>query len=132
MKLKYFFLFASCISLLSFNNAGTLKGVYIFQGGTYGGKTEGATKDYTLQRNYTDKGFTAYAYQKGYKTQKYEAGNYVLKADSCFETETFSSEPTKILGKTVHYAYKIVNGELVLSGTLPTGMRVEEHWKKVK
>ncbi|MBW4891913.1 hypothetical protein KXQ82_19470 [Mucilaginibacter sp. HMF5004] len=131
MKLKRLFLLLTCFALASFN-VSTLKGTYIFQGGTYNGKAEGAPKEYTLQRNYTDKGFTAYAYQKGMKTEKYEAGNYTLKADSCFETSTFSSQPTTMLGKTVRYNYKIKNNELILSGTLPTGMVVEEHWRKIK
>lgn len=121
-----------CFALLSFNLATSLKGVWIFQGGVYNGKAEGPPKEYKLQRNYTDKDFTAYAYQKGYKTEKYEAGNYTLKADSCLETQTFSSQPSQAMGKTIHYNYKIINGELILSGTLPSGMVVEEHWKKIK
>ena len=132
MKIKYLFLFLTGLAMVSFDNAATLKGTYIFQGGTYNGLVEGAPKEYTLQRNYTDKGFTAYAYQKGMKTLKYETGTYTLKADSCFEIETFSSQPSKILGKTVRYRYLLKNNELVLSGTLPTGMIVEEHWKKIK
>jgi hypothetical protein len=132
MRLKYLTLLLLCLALTSFNSVPTLKGIYVFQGGMYNGKPDAAPKEYTMQRNYTDKGFTAYAYQKGYKTEKYEAGNYVLKADSCLETQTFSSQPSKITGKTIHYTYKIVKGELILSGTLPTGMVVEEHWKKVK
>ncbi len=110
----------------------TLKGDYIFQGGLYNGKPDGPPKGYTLKRTYTDKGFTAYASEKGYKTEKYEAGTYVLKADSCLETQTFSSRPTQALNKTIHYALKIEKGELILSGKLPSGMVVEEHWKKIK
>jgi hypothetical protein len=132
MRLKVVTVFFFAITLLSFTGANTLKGIYTFQGGVYNGKAEGAPKEYILQRNYTDKGFTAYAYQKGYKTEKYEAGNYMLKGDSCIETATFSSQPSTLVGKQVHYQYKILKGELILSGRLPTGMVVEEHWKKIK
>jgi predicted cupin superfamily sugar epimerase len=112
--------------------ARTLKGTWQFNGGVYNGKPDGAPKAYKMQRKYTDNSFAAFALQKGYKTEKYEAGKYVLKGDSCFETSTFSSRPSQLVGKTVAYGYKIKNNELVLSGTLPSGMVVEEHWNRVR
>jgi hypothetical protein len=110
----------------------TLKGTWQFQGGIYNGKPDGAPKEYIMKRNYTDHSFVALASQTGYTTEKYEAGNYVLKGDTCFETSTFSSRPSQLVGKTVAYLFKIQNNELILSGTLPSGMVVEEHWKKIK
>lgn len=129
---KYAVLPLAVLALASFSSIPSLKGVWVYSGGVYNGKPENAPSEYTMQRKYTDDSFAAYAYQKGYKTQKYEAGNYTLTADSCMEKQTFSSQPSGLLGKTVHYAYTLKDDELILSGTLPTGMVVEEHWKRVK
>jgi hypothetical protein len=106
----------------------TLKGTWQFEGGIYNGSPDGAPKDYTMQRNYTDKSFAAFASQQGYKTEKYEAGNYIIKGDTCFETQTYSSRPSQTTGKTVAYLFKVQKNVLTLSGTLPSGMVVEEHW----
>jgi len=118
--------------LTSFQTVPNLKGTWIFQGGIYNGKKEGAPKEYTLQRKYLADKFDAFVIEKGEKTQKYQAGNYHLKKDTCLETETFSAQPSKMTGKTMRYHYLIRRDTLVLQGTLPTGMTVEEYWKKVK
>ncbi len=110
----------------------TLKGTWNFVGGIYNGKKEGPTKEYTLQRRYSVAQYEAFAIETGYKTEKYETGNYVLKGDTCIDTETFCSQPSKITNIPIHYLYKIRHDTLILTGTLPTGMQVEEYWKKVK
>jgi hypothetical protein len=110
----------------------SLKGTWEFAGGIYNGKKEGAPTDYKLQRKYTEVGYEAFASQKGYKTEKYEAGTYVFKGDTCVDTETFCSQPSKITNIPIHYIYTLKNDTLTLKGTLPTGMRVEEYWRKVK
>ena len=115
-----------------FNAATTLKGTWIFQGGIYNGKKEGAPAGYTLQRRYQAGKFDAYLVEKGEKTQRYQSGNYELKNDTCFETETYSAQPSKLTGITLHYHYIIRRDSLILQGVLPTGMSVEEYWKKVK
>lgn len=122
------------LSFTGFNAAkvATLKGTWQFAGGIYNGKPDGAPKTYTMQRIYSDHDFKAYASQKGYKTEKYEAGNYILKGDTCFEKQTYSSRPSQATGKTIVYIFKVQNNELILSGTLPSGMVVEEHWKKIR
>jgi hypothetical protein len=120
------------ISLITPPPVKILTGTWQFAGGVYNGKPDGASKEYTMKRVYTSKNFSAYASQKGYKTEKYEAGNYIIKGDTCFETSTFSSRPSQLVGKTVAYLFKIQNNELVFSGKLPSGMVVEEHWKKIK
>ncbi len=118
--------------LLSFQNAPGLTGTWIFQGGIYNGKKEGATKEYLLQRKYHLNNFDAYLLEKGQKPQKYQSGVYRLKQDTCLETETYSAQPSKLTGKTIRYHYLMRRDTLVLQGTLPTGMTVEEYWKKVK
>jgi len=120
------------IFLTSLQVQTSLKGTWNFAGGIYNGKKEGAPADYTLQRKYTDKGYQAFALEKGAKPQKYEAGNYVFKGDTCVDTETFSSEESKILNIPIHYLYTLKHDTLTLKATLPTGMRVEEYWRKVK
>ena len=120
-----------CIVLTSFINPHTLKGTWQFKGGIYNGKPDTASMQYTLRRVYADHDFNAFASQKGYKTERYEAGNYVLKGDTCFETQTYSSQPSQATGKTIAYIITFKKDEFILSGTLPSGMVVEEHWGRV-
>jgi hypothetical protein len=110
----------------------TLKGTWNFAGGIYNGKKEGAPSGYTLQRKYQVNTFNAYLLEKGSKAQKYQSGNYELKNDTCLETETFSAQPSQLTGKTIIYHYSVRQDSLILQGTLPSGMTVEEYWKKVK
>jgi hypothetical protein len=130
-KISIIALFIAIFSLATSAQAQTLTGTWQFNGGIYNGKRDTASLQYTMRRVYTSKNFNAYASQKGYKTERYEAGNYRLKGDTCFETQTYSSRPSQAMGKTIAYLYAIKNNELILSGTLPSGMVVEEHWKKV-
>ena len=119
-----------CSSFVQTTN--NLKGTYEFKGGIYNGKKEGAPVDYTLQRKYQADKFDAFLLEKGEKPQKYQSGKYQLKPDSCFETETYSAQPSKLTGITLKYHYTLRNDTLVFQGILPTGMVVEEYWKKVK
>jgi hypothetical protein len=116
----------------SFSNKETLKGIWEFQGGVYNGKKEGATVEYVLQRKYNNQHYEAFLIEKGIKPEKYEAGDYILKGDTCIETETYSSQPSKLTGIPIPYLYTIHNDTLTLKATLPSGMRVEEYWKHVK
>lgn len=110
----------------------SLKGTWEFQGGIYNGKKEGAPTEYTLQRKYKADTFDAWLIEKGEKNLKYQSGNYQLQNDSCLETETFNVQSARLTGITVHYHYHINQDTLTLQGVLPTGMKVEEYWKKVK
>jgi hypothetical protein len=112
--------------LSSFQTRPNLTGTWEFIGGIYNGKKEGATSGYTPGH------YEAFASGKGYKTEKYEAGTYVFNGDTCVDTETFSAQPSKITNIPIHYLYTFKNDTLTLRGTLPTGMRVEEYWRKVK
>src|SRR3569623_201714 len=96
----------------SFANVRTLKGTWQFAGGIYNGRQEGPTKKYTLQRKYTDTTFDAYLVEKGSKPQKYQSGYYAIKNDSCTETETFSSQSSKLTGIPVHYHYELRHDSL--------------------
>lgn len=116
--------------LSSFNQGNSLKGIWEFQGGIYNGKKEGAPTEYTLQRKYQDDKFDAYLLEKGEQPQKYQSGNYQLESDTCLETETYSAQPSQLTGKTIKYHYSIRRDTLVLQGILPTGMTIEEYWKK--
>jgi len=118
--------------IFSFQSPPVLKGTWKFVGGIYNGKKEGAPTEYSLQRKYTISGYEAFAIEKGYKTQKYEAGTYVFKGDTCVDTETFSAQPSKITNIPIHYIYTLRHDTLTLKGTLPTGMRVEEYWEKIR
>jgi hypothetical protein len=120
------------VVLCAFSGTKTLAGKWEYLGGIYNGKKDGPPAEYTLQRRYDGTHFTAFALQKGYKPEKYEAGDYILKGDTCIETQTFSSQPTKLKGIPVHYRCKIHHDSLIFNGTLPTGMVVEEYWKRVK
>ncbi|HWZ05254.1 MAG TPA: hypothetical protein VNX40_16665 [Mucilaginibacter sp.] len=118
--------------LCSFQPSPSLKGTWEFVGGIYNGKREGAPKEYSLHRKYNLTGYEAFVIEKGYKAQKYEAGTFVFKGDTCVDTESFSAQPSKITNIPIHYIYTLKNDTLTLKGTLPTGMRVEEYWKKIR
>jgi len=119
-------LFASC------SNAGKVEGKWQYAGGTYNGKQEGGTEGYQLQRTYTSKNFEAFMIEGEGEPQKYQAGDYTLNGDSCMETETYSTQPSKLTGVTVHYHYQIKGDTLIFTGKLPTGIQVEERWTKLK
>lgn len=116
----------------SFTGKQTLKGVWEFRGGIYNGKKEGAPVEYTLQRKYDKQHYEAFAIDSSNRPEKYEAGDYVLKGDTCVETETYSSQPSKLTGIPVAYIYTIRNDTLTLKATLPSGMVVEEYWRRKK
>ena len=122
----------SALLLCSFIKPVSLKGYWEFVGGIYNGKKEGAPTAYALQRKYNENSYEAFAVEKGYEPEKFEAGTYVLNGDTCVDTETFCTQPSKITNIPIHYLYIIKNDTLTLKGTLPTGMRVEEYWKKIK
>jgi len=124
--------FLLVIILAAFSDEKTLKGTWNYAGGIYNGKKEGAPADYTLQRKYTDTTFEAFGIDSANKPEKFEAGNYVLKADTCIETETYSAQPSRLMGKPITYLYEIRNDSLIFRGKLPTGMLVEEYWKRSK
>ena len=127
---KLCFLFTALL-LCSFQTPPSLKGTWEFVGGIYNGKKEGAPTEYALHRKYDDSHYEALAIEKGYNPEKYEAGDYTLIADTCIDKETFCSQPSKITNIPIHYLFIIKNDTLTLKGTLPTGMRVEEYWKRV-
>ena len=118
--------------LTSFSNNATLKGTWEFAGDITNGKKAGAPTEYILQRKYKASNFEAFVLQKGEKTLKYEAGNYTLRNDSCFETQTYCMQPSALKGITVNYSYTIRNDTLISNGILPGGIVVEEHWKRLK
>ena len=126
---------AACLILLMACNSSnsSLKGKWQYAGGITNGKAEGATKGYQLQRTYTDNNFEAYMLEEGVEPERYQAGDYTIKGDSCIETETFNMQPSQLTGVAVHYQYKLKGDTLILKGTLPTNkVQVEEHWVKIK
>jgi len=118
--------------MTSFNAANPLKGTWEYAGDIFNGKAEGAPTDYSLQRKYGSKSFESFLLEKGEKPHKYEAGDYTVTADTCSETQTYSSQDSQLIGITVHYLYTIQNDTLTLSGKLPNGNSVKEFWKKIK
>jgi len=128
---RYCLIFAAT-TLFSFISPKTLKGTWQFAGGIYNGKKEGAPEGYALQRKYTARHYQAFVIEKGAKPEKYEAGDYALNGDSCIDTETFCSQPSKIANIPIPYLYTLRNDTLTLKGTLPTGMQVQEYWIRIR
>ncbi|AMR33001.1 hypothetical protein A0256_17040 [Mucilaginibacter sp. PAMC 26640] len=108
-----------------------LAGTYQYAGGIYNGKAEKPSGGYTLQRKYDKMTYTGLFIEKGEQTLIYEKGNYRLAQDTCFETQTYSSQPSKVTGVTLHYQYQLRHDTLSLKGGLPNGTTVLEYWKKV-
>jgi hypothetical protein len=126
--MKKYTIAATILTLCSFAGKPDLQGTWKFAGGIYNGKKEGAPKEYLLVRKYGPAHYEAFAEQTGYKTEKYETGDYALNGDTCVDTETFCSQPSKITHIHIHYLFTLKHDTLTLKGTLPTGMRVEEYW----
>jgi len=118
--------------ITAFQSVPTLKGTWQFAGDMNKGKREGAPKEYALQKKYNDGHYEAFVIEKGSKPEKYETGDYVLKGDTCVDTETFCSQPSKITHIPIHYSFTIKKDTLTIKGVLPNGVQVEEYWKKVK
>ena len=129
---KFLFSIPIYIAVSAFQPAKTIIGNFKFVGGVYNGKKEGAPAKYELQRKYGPLHYEAFVLEKGYKPQKYETGNYVLKGDTCIDTETWCGQPSKITNIPIHYICTLRNDTLTFKGTLPTGMKVEEYWKRMK
>ncbi|WP_183559408.1 hypothetical protein [Mucilaginibacter sp. SP1R1] len=125
--------FVAVIFLCSFITANSpLKGVWEYRGGLFNGKLDTVSTSYRLQRTYDQLHYQALVIEKGEKSFIYEKGDYKLNADTCFETQTYCSQPSKLLGKTVKYTYTVSNDTLKLLARLPNGNKVEDHWVKVK
>ena len=129
---RLLYLIVLVIALSSFAAVSSLKGTWQYAGGISAGKHYPAPEGYSQQRIYTKDKFEAFLLEKGEKPLKYEGGKYSLKKDSCFETQTYSLQPSSLTGKTIHYRYIIKNDTLFLKGKLPNGIEVEDYWKKVK
>jgi len=126
------YLIFTALTLFSFTSPVTLKGTWQFAGGIYNGKKESAPEGYALHRKYTTTSYQAFVIEKGVKPEKYETGNYSLKGDTCVDTETFCSQPSTITNIPIRYLYTLRHDTLTLKGTLPTGMRVEEYWTRIR
>ena len=130
--INFLFLLFIALAISSFTGKKSFKGTWEFRGGIYNGKKEGAPKEYILQRIYDNTHFEAFAIDSSNSPEKYESGDYVLKGDTCIETETYSSQPSKLTGIPISYLYSVRNDTLTLKATLPSGMTVEEYWKRKK
>jgi hypothetical protein len=119
------------LALLGASAVHSLEGTYIYAGGVYNNKVESASKEYKLQRRYNDEEYEATFIEPGQDTIVYEQGKYKLQDTTCFETQTYSREPSKTLNITVPYVYSINHDTLTFTGKLPNGTTVREYWKKL-
>lgn len=129
---KLIFVIAVLLIFSSFAQVSSLKGNWEYAGGISNGKKYSAPEGFKQQRKYTKDKFEALLLEKGEKPLRYEAGEYSLKKDSCFETQTYSLQPSVLTGKKIRYRFFIKNDTLFLKGKLPNGIEVEDYWKKVK
>jgi hypothetical protein len=119
--------------LLGASAVNSLEGTYIYAGGVYNNNVESASREYKLQRRYSDEEYEATFIEPGQDTVVYEQGKYKLANDTtCLETQTYSKQPSKTLNITVPYVYHISHDTLTFTGKLPNGTTVQEYWKKVK
>lgn len=125
-------LFLAGILFSSFHQMDNLSGTWQYAGDITNGKKSAAPAEYSLQRKYTRSTYEAFVIEKGYDPQKYETGKYILKGDSCTETQTWCMQPSNLLNIAIHYRSHVLHDTLILTGILPNGTTVEEYWKKVK
>lgn len=132
MKMPIFPIVIIC-ALCSFNIGDSpLKGTWEYKGGLLNDKIDSVSTAYTLQRIYDKSHYKAVLKEKGEKDVIFEKGDYELVADTCFETQTYSLQSSKLLNKIVKYTYSISNDTLKLLTVLPNGNKVEDHWVKIK
>lgn len=130
---KLFLPAVAILLLCSFHFADSpLKGNWEYRGGIINGKLDAAPTAYKLQRDYDNEHYKAKVIEEGEKTQIYEKGDYQLKDDTCFETQTYCMQESKLLNKTIKYNYLISNDTLKLLSVLPNGNKVEDYWVKLK
>ena len=113
-------------------SSSAMKGTWQYDGGIYNKNAQKASPDFIMQRTYTADKYEAFILEEGLEAKKYAAGRYELKGDSFLVTSEYSLQPSQTVGKTISYKYKIDNDKLTLNGVLPSGMIVEEYWKKIK
>jgi len=123
---------ALIIILCSFSGEQSLKGTWKFVGSMFNGKYDGPPKEYILQRQYDDDKYDAYVLEPGQKPEKFESGSYRIKGDTCYEIQTYSSQPSKLLNVRMKYSYIIRHDSLILHAKLPSGYYEDDYWKKVK
>ncbi|GGH05453.1 hypothetical protein [Mucilaginibacter phyllosphaerae] len=129
---KILFVALLAFILCAFGADNKLNGNWEYSGGIYNGKPEAPSKDYKLLRQYDDAHYTALFIEKDAEPITYEKGDYILKQDTCLETQTFSAQPSKLLSITLRYRYRLKNDTLTLNGVLPNGTVVQEYWKRIK
>lgn len=110
----------------------SFKGTWQYDGGIYNDKQQQASPDLKMQRTYTSDKYEAFLLEDGAEPEKYGSGSYEVKGDSFLVTSEYSSQPSQLVGKTISYKFKLDKDRLTLNGTLPSGMKVEEYWKKIK
>jgi hypothetical protein len=110
----------------------SFKGTWQYDGGIYNDKEQKASPDFKMQRTYTADKYEAFILEEGAGPEKYASGRYEIKGDSFLVTSEYSRQPSQTVGKTIAYKFKLEKDKLTLKGVLPTGMTVEEYWKKIK
>ncbi len=113
-------------------SSNSFKGTWQYDGGIYDDKKQNASPDFKMQRTYTSDKYEAFILEEGAETKKYGSGKYEIKGDSFLVTSEYSLQPSQMVGKTIAYKFRLEKEKLTLNGTLPSGMKVEEYWKKVK
>ncbi|TWR26094.1 hypothetical protein FPZ42_10715 [Mucilaginibacter achroorhodeus] len=124
--------FLILVGLASFKVDGGLSGRWEYSGGIYNGKPAAPSTEYTLRRQYNAEHYAGTYLEKDAQPLTYETGDYKLQLDSCFETQTYSAQPSKWLNVTLRYHFNIRNDTLIFNGKLPNGTVVEEYWKRVQ
>ncbi|HYK75858.1 MAG TPA: hypothetical protein VEV16_02690 [Daejeonella sp.] len=109
-----------------------LKGTWQYDGGIYNGNIMHASPDLVMQRTFTAKKYEAFVLEDGEQPQKYGSGHYKIQDSIFYITSEYNNPPSDLTGKTIVYTFKLDTGRLIINGTLPNGMLVEEHWKKIK
>ena len=120
------------IIIISSCSKNPIIGTWQYDGGLYNGREQKASPDFQMQRTYTENTFEAFLIEGSAEPELYNSGIFVIKNDTLLITSKFSSRPSQNTDVTIIYKYVIDQNRLTIKGVLPSGMIVEEYWKKVK
>ena len=102
--------------------------------GNYGGRAFTFPEDPVTLKHVTPAQFTVVTHQRDGTVSRVTGGNYTLTDDRCEEMPTYGlgSDFDSLKGKAQAFTLRIEGNTWRQSGTLSTGLHIEEVWGRVE